>query len=399
MSRKVLVSHPGRQHSHRAAAAIERADLLAGYWSGVPSVEEHRGAVPAALWSRWVRYSPAGLPAAKARAAVRVPVERKAGNLLPGALAFRVDLHACRSFDRWVARRLGEVGAGAVLACEISALETFREAKRRGWVTLLDAPAIHPAAQDRWHGYREPESVHRRIVAIKEEEIELADAVVTVSEFARGTYVAAGVPAEKVLAISLGADLGVFGAGERPAREGVCRFLFAGAPIERKGFDLLVEALGLLDGEDLGFHLRQVGPRGELSGLLGHMPPETWSVAGPRTQGELAREMAAADCLVLPSRNDSFGMVVAEALAAGIPVVVSDHVGAADLVHEGVNGWIVPAGDLGALTARLRTCARSPESLRAMSGACRESAREATWESYSERFVRALEPFLERGPG
>ena len=395
MMRRVLVTHPGRQHSHRAALALAGAGRLAGYWSGVPSLERQRGLVPRSLWRRFVRYEALPLEPEIALAAPWVPALRRLGDRLPAGLAARADFAACRAFDRWAARRLAGVEAGAVLACEISALATFRQARARGWRTLLDAPAMHPAAQERLHGRAAPERVHRRVVAVKEAEIEAADAIVTVSSLARRSYLDAGVPESKVLAVPLGADLALFGSAPSDGREGACRFLFAGAPIRRKGFDLLVAALGAVHARGARFHLRLAGPRGELSALAGGLPDGSWSEAGPRTQRELAAELAAADCLVLPSRSDSFGMVVPEALAAGRPVVVSDQVGAADLVVEGVNGWIVPAGDVDALAARLAACAGSPAELRGRAEACRASARRATWEAYDDRLVAALAPILD----
>lgn len=396
MSPDVLVTHPGRQHSHRAALALARAGRLAGYWAGVPSLERHRGAWPRWLWRRFVRYEPLPLEPPRARAAAWVPAMRRLGDRLPAAAAARVDFAACRAFDRWAARRLGGVEAGAVLACEISALETFRRARVRGWRTLLDAPALHPAAQDRLHGPGASAAVHRRVRAVKEAEIEAADAVVTVSSLARLSYLEAGVPADRVLAVPLGADLELFGGPRAPrtGEPGDLRVVFAGAPIRRKGFDLLIEALCQLHERGARFHLRRVGPRAELAGLVARLPPGGWSEAGNLTQRGLAAELAAADLLVLPSRSDSFGMVVPEALAAGVPVLVSDQVGAADLVEEGVNGWIVAAGDVPALAARLGECARVPGELRARSELCRESARRATWEAYERRLLAALRPWI-----
>ncbi len=396
MTSRLLVTHPGRQHSHRSAMALWKVGRLAGYWAGVPSSERHRGLIPESWWRRFIRYEPLPLHDELTLAATWVPALRRFGDRLPRPLSARTDLAVCRGFDRWAARRLDRAPAGAVLACEISALSTFRAARARGWVTLLDAPSIHHAAQDRLHGFSEPPSVHRRIVAIKDAEIALADAIVTVSALARSTYVEAGVPAEKVLAVPLGADLELFGAGPALERRGECRFLFAGAPIARKGFDLLVAALERLVENGVPFHLRLVGPGGEQSALVARLPRERWSVAGALPQRGLAAELAAADCLVLPSRNDSYGMVVAEALAAGRPVVVSSMVGAAELVTEGVEGWVVPAGDGAALADRLAACARDPEALRARETACRAKARTATWEAYEARLLEALLPIVDR---
>jgi glycosyltransferase involved in cell wall biosynthesis len=93
---------------------------------------------------------------------------------------------------------------------------------------------------------------------------------------------------------------------------------------------------------------------------------------------------------VLPSRNDSFGMVVPEALACGLPVLVSDMVGAKELVDPGRNGWIVPAGDAGALAERMAWCVRHREAVGAMRERCRASAEAATWPAYHRRLAELL---------
>ena len=206
----VLVSHPGRQHSHQAALGLAAAGMLSGYWAGVPAVAAHIRHLPKPLRRRLARYAALPLPAERARWFPATPALRRAGDaLLPVAGASWVDLAACRRFDRQVAARLPD-GISAVIACEISALSTFRAARRRGVATLLDAPSFHHRTQDRVHGRTAPAAVHRRVAAVKDREIELADHVLTVSELARESYLEAGVPPERVHALPLGADLELF---------------------------------------------------------------------------------------------------------------------------------------------------------------------------------------------
>ena len=366
----VLVTHPGRQHSHQAALALEKAGMLAGYWAGVPA-------------AGFRRYAPVPLDPARTTWFPWTPALRRIGP--------RADFAACRLFDRWAARRLGKAGATAVavIACEISALETFRRAKRLGMVTLLDAPSIHHAAQDRLHGTTDSADLHRKIVRIKDEEIALADHVLTVSELARGTYLEAGVPAEKVHAVPLGADLETF--SPAPGEKGgPLTFLFAGATIRRKGFDLLVEAFERVRSENPEVRLRIAGPRGD----LGHLINPKIDFLGPVTQPGLASELRRADVLVLPSRNDSYAMVVAEALASGTPVLVSEMVGAKDLVTEGKTGWIVPVEDAAALAERMAWCARHPEEVRGLGPDCRRAAEGATWPAYHRRLAELVQSLI-----
>ena len=389
----VLVTHPGRQHSHQAALALQKAGLLAGYWAGVPALEEQRRLVPPALWRRLIHYAPVPLDPSRVRWAPWVPGLRRLGDrLLPTGAARESDFAACRLFDRWVARGLPRSGAAAVLSCEISALSTFQKAKARGIVTLLDAPSIHWAAQDRLHGTLDPPGLHRRIVRVKEEEIARADHIVTVSELARQTYLEAGVPAAKVHAVPLGADLSLFrpDGPEAPPRGGGLVFLFAGATIHRKGFDLLLEAFARVAAEVPAARLRLVGPRGDSAHLLERYPSLPVEAAGPTDQRGLAVEFRRADCLVLPSRNDSYAMVVPEALSSGLPAIVSEMVGAKDLIQEGRNGWIVPVEDVHALEDRMRRCVRNPEAVRSMREDCRRSAAAATWEAYHERLAALI---------
>jgi glycosyltransferase involved in cell wall biosynthesis len=393
----VLITHPGRQHSHQAALALQKAGLLAGYWAGVPCLEEHGRLLPRALWQRLIQYAPVPLDPSRVGWVPWVPGLRRLGDrLLPTGPAREADFAACRLFDAWVARRLPQAGAAAppsaVIACEISALSTFRAARTRGMTSLLDAPSIHWAAQDRLHGTLDAPGLHRRIIRIKEAEIAAADHILTVSELARQTYLDAGVPAKKVHAVPLGADLSLFrpdGTGEAPAREGFV-FLFAGATIHRKGFDLLLEAFARVAAAVPDARLRLIGPRGDAAHRLERHAMLPIEVAGPMDQRGLAAEFRRADCLVLPSRNDSYAMVVPEALASGVPVIVSEMVGAKDLVHEGRNGWIVPAGEAGPLAERMLACARDREAVRGMREECRRSAEAATWESYHDRLAELL---------
>ncbi|MEX2399812.1 MAG: glycosyltransferase, partial [Rhodothermales bacterium] len=99
---------------------------------------------------------------------------------------------------------------------------------------------------------------------------------------------------------------------------------------------------------------------GPLRGMLeAEADPERVHFAGFRNQTELPACYAAADALVLPSDGrETWGLVANEAMACGLPVIVSEAAGCApDLVREGETGFTVPLGDIEALAARLRDTA------------------------------------------
>src|SRR6185312_5318202 len=112
---------------------------------------------------------------------------------------------------------------------------------------------------------------------------------------------------------------------------------------------------------------------------------------GFRNQSELPSFFALADVFVLPSRHEPWGLIVNEAMAAGCAVIVSNEVGAhADLVTNGVEGFVFPVGDIEALATDLGRVLSSPEQARRMGEAAK--ARVATWDFEAD--VRGLRQAL-----
>lgn len=114
-------------------------------------------------------------------------------------------------------------------------------------------------------------------------------------------------------------------------------------------------------------------------------------------QSRLPEVYVASDLLVLPSEHEAWGLVVNEAMVCGLPVIVSDQVGAGrDLVRPGETGEIYPVGDVEALSGILRRLLADPMQLKRMGEAARE--RMKTW-SYREclnGYLKAIEKAVQR---
>jgi glycosyltransferase involved in cell wall biosynthesis len=109
-------------------------------------------------------------------------------------------------------------------------------------------------------------------------------------------------------------------------------------------------------------------------------------------QSQLASVYCAADLFVLPSLFEPFGLVVNEAMLCGLPVAVSDRVGARfDLVRPDENGYVFRAGDVEALATILRDILPDPEKRARMGAAAR--LRMETWSprEYAESIARAVQ--------
>ena len=169
--------------------------------------------------------------------------------------------------------------------------------------------------------------------------------------------------------------------------------LHAGRLLPIKGPDLLVEAAAGVP----GLHVLVVGDgplRGALADRAAQLGVKT-TFLGFLDHDGLARAYAAADVFALLSRRETWGVVVNEAAAAGLPLVLADTVGAAaDLLVPGENGILVASGDVEATRAALRTLTADP-SLRERYGA-RSRALIAGW-GYgpsADAFVAAVESAL-----
>ncbi|MGF1495084.1 MAG: glycosyltransferase family 4 protein [Microcoleaceae cyanobacterium] len=140
--------------------------------------------------------------------------------------------------------------------------------------------------------------------------------------------------------------------------------LFCGQMIRRKGVDLLLKAFENLVQSGFKARLLLVGREAELPQMLKLIDPKIQSqihYAGFQAPENLPQFFQQADIFVLPSRYDGWGVVVNQALGAGLPIICSDQVGAAyDLIEPGINGEIFPSGDVKVLTQAMKTFLKKP---------------------------------------
>lgn len=146
--------------------------------------------------------------------------------------------------------------------------------------------------------------------------------------------------------------------------------LFVGKLEPNKRVDDAIRAVSAL-GEASSLLVVGAGPLREAYETLSSQVGAAVRFRGFVNQTELGKAYALADCLVLPSRSETWGLVVNEAMATGLPCVVSDGVGCGpDLIEEGKTGETFPVGDIDALTRALRRLASEKDSGRSRGDAC-----------------------------
>lgn len=314
----------------------------------------------------------------------------------PRALGQAHQLAFSAAFDEIASRLIGE--CDAVNAWCSTALRTIRTAHRRGIPAVLEVASAHIEAQAeilRAEHARYGAGIDRAVltpgvIARTVREYAEADAIIVTSDFVRRTFVERGVAASKVHVVPYGIDPRPLPRGG--ARGPTPRVLFVGGCSLRKGIPYLLDAWRKLapDAE-----LRLVGrANAALFERAGGLPARAVAT-GPKTGAALDAEYAAADIFVLSSVEDGWGLVTNEAMSAGLPVIVTDRCGSAEIVRDDVNGYVVPARDSDALADRIATLLRDGARRRRMGAAARATAESRTWRAYGdERHARVYAPLF-----
>ncbi|HEY3662126.1 MAG TPA: glycosyltransferase family 4 protein [Chthoniobacterales bacterium] len=410
----ILLSHPtANQNVRQTALAFTETHLLREFWT---AVNWNRGG----LLDRLARFSP------------RLRNELRRRSFLPELTPFvRTDparewfrLAAMqfgwtgltknergpisidsvyRSLDRRVAERItAGLTIKAVYAYDDGALASFHAAKERGIKCIFEHPVIS------WRVVRELQREEAALrpewaptlgalrdsdekLARKDEELALADLVVTASSFARESVMRAPRLTAPVIVIPYGTQP-ASGPGPRKALGGKLRVLFVGALSQAKGLGYVLEAVGRLESE-VEFTLigRRVCALIPAPALL---EKYRWTPSLPHD--ELLREMSRHDVLVFPSLHEGFGLVITEAMSQGLVVITTPHTAAPDLITNGADGFIIPIRAAAAIEEKLALLAREPDRLRAMQDAAREKARTCTWENYRQRLIRLAREVVDR---
>jgi glycosyltransferase involved in cell wall biosynthesis len=189
--------------------------------------------------------------------------------------------------------------------------------------------------------------------------------VVAVSSFGRSQlYRWTGVPEwQKVQVVHCGLESS-FHAEARDAAPAGRRLVCVGRLCEQKGQLLLLRAIGELLRRGISFELVFAGDgelRAELECEIDALGlRERVRITGWIDSVQVRAEILAARALVLPSFAEGLPVVIMEAMALGRPVISTYVAGIPELVRDGMDGWLVPAGDLGALVDAMAAALREP---------------------------------------
>ena len=301
-----------------------------------------------------------------------------------------------------------EAGDGTVLASFGSALPAFRHGLSLGVKRVLDYPIVHhrhlsavvseeaerePDFAVTLQGQRFPEELTERL----DEEIELADRILTLSPAHAESFIRAGIPEDRLIVAPLGVESQLF-LPQRASRNAndPFRVVFVGQVTQRKGLSYILEAFETAFGAAKGAELLLVGPivgsssPWRRSSSVRHIP----SVA----RSALPAIYAEADVFVMPSLAEGFAQTPLEAMSCGLPVVVSDVTFGESVIEHGVDGFIVPLRDSDAIAQVLMELHTNRELRERVGKRARERSLDFSWDRFQAQMTAEVAELLSAGP-
>ncbi len=407
----VIVSHPtGNANVSAVVSALHESGLLEAFFTCIVWRPESKLAklMPGGLKTMLQRRARVQLPADLVRTR---PTREMLRNLLIRAGKKRwisSETHPLsidgvyRDLDRFVARSLPRFPeAKAVYAYEDGALHHFRRARESGLHCIYDLPigywranrkisAEEAELQPAWKGTLNALADSDAKCALKDEELSMADTVIVPSTFVKNTLEMYPGGKSRVVVNPFGVPANVAAARRVTDANKPLRVLYVGSLTQRKGIAYLFEAIRLAGSAvTLTVIGRKVGQSAALDEACGR---HRWIASLPHS--EILAEMRAHDVFVFPSLFEGLALVQGEALSQGLPVITTPNSGGADILRDGLDGYIVPIRDPQAIAERLLEFHDDRELLKRMSNSALEQAQRLDWAGCRARTVAAVRGVL-----
>jgi starch synthase len=222
-------------------------------------------------------------------------------------------------------------------------------------------------------------------------DIELADRILVPSDHIAGELARHGTPRDRIAVVPYAADTRRFVPDPGKTHGSTCTFLFAGGITQRKGIKYLLEAWRLV--RRPGWQLQLLGALPADTGpLVPYMDEVEW--LGRVPHAEVPARMAAADVFVFPSLFEGSAVVTYEAMACGLPCIVTAEAGS--VARHGRDGLVVPARESVALAAAMERMGTDASLRAACSASARVQAEAHDWLRYHDSVISAIRTLTDR---
>jgi glycosyltransferase involved in cell wall biosynthesis len=380
---KVTISVFGRFHAFNLAQQLQQKQCLKALISTYPNFIINKYGIEheliRSIWHLEVLI----------RAWRRVPIWLRGTNNLPFLFRDR--------FDR-AAKNYILPGSDIFVGWSSLCLYSLRRAKELGALTVVDHGSSHRQYQtqilqeeyERW-GIKftcpYSEMYERELQEYTE-----ADLIAVPSLFSKKTFLEKGISEKKLIYAPYGTSLTEF--YPVPKLDKIFRVIHCGGIILRKGVQYLVKAFYELKLPDAELWLvGSLAP--EMKPILAKYESDRIILKGKHPQSQLHWFYSQCSVFCLASIEDGFGMVIAQAMACGLPVIHTTNTGGEDIVRDGIDGFCIPIRDVEALKDKILFFYEHPH-LRSQMGhnALEEASNSLSWDDYGKKIVAAYSTAL-----
>jgi glycosyltransferase involved in cell wall biosynthesis len=360
---KIAIAVHGRFHAFDLARELLRRGHDVTLLTNYPKFVTQRFGVPKSnvksFWPHW-------------------GTSRIAAYLLRKGLISYPDSWLNRVFGHWVALNVKKEDWDVVVCWSGVGEETFHTLNSSNTLLVCQRGSAHIRTQSHLledEELRTGTKLDRPtpwIISREEREYNLADVILVPSSFVRNSFLEQGLSEEKIEYVKLGVKNTDFRPGQDTI-EARCKRILSGAPLRvlnvgtfsfQKGMWDIKTIIGSLRSDR--FNFRFIGPIARECNELFSSIKHVVTFVPQTPQFELPKHYAWGDLFVLPTIQDGFQMVLAQAAAAGLPILTTTNGAGHDLVHEGITGWVLPIRDPHSFINKLFWCDTHREELAAM---------------------------------
>jgi glycosyltransferase involved in cell wall biosynthesis len=408
---KIIVAHPGKQHSYRVAEALEKSGLLFKYVTTVYDADNSK-------WMKLVKKVIKGdeLNRASKRKMKTVPDSKVVqfyefeGLLL--LLALRIDkkqiftprYESCISvrFQRKLAKYIIKNGVGVVISYDTNSTVLFDILQKKAPKVIRIIDDAHPNRNYLYKVYNEKmesckefaktyEScgflTNKKVADTYGVESRKADIHIVASGFSKESVKFNGISDSQIIFAPYGVDNVSFKPLKKEYDKGL-KVLFVGEVNQRKGIAQILEAAKALASYDIDFNI--VGRGGDYHSEV-YVPYEKYvHFRGHVSFEDLKEYYGKSHIFIFPSMGEGFGLVLLEALAAGLPLIASKNCGGPDIIEEGVNGFTIEAGNTDELIDKILWFYNNMDKLPQMQENAIKSIEDKGWDAYEKKLISQL---------
>lgn len=409
---KIVVAHPGRQHSYRLASALKKQGFLLQYITTIYSKKT-------SLLMKIVKLFLSADNKMRANKRCNPDLNDTDVTLfceytgLLEALIVRLDKsqNIYRIFSDWNSNRFGvkvakyaiKNNADAVVCYDSNATACFSYLKMKAphIIRIMDVSSTARPYRKRIYEKEIVKSGRSELKVQNEylwnenclksfqQEIDDTELFFCPSTFVKESLMACNVSPNSIAIIPYGTNIRSDIIRPILHKDDVIHFLFVGQVNYNKGVPYLLEAFNVL--EEDRTHLTIVGAYNPVDWYVEkYVEKQNISFMGSVTFDKMMSIYEKSDVFVFPSFSEGMALSGIEAMSCGLPIICTHNSGVSDLVHNGENGFVVIAGNVHAISEKMKWFMDNPERICDMGESARQAAKKYTWERYEDDIVNAI---------